>query len=307
MDTEEQLQTRVAWYYYIGNLTQQQIANRIGISRVRVNRLLAVCRENGLVQITINGKLAACVELEHALVERYSLKDAVVVPTPENPEYLRDAIGVGAGTYVSTRIRDGDTIGVGWGRTLLSVLRSVQGRSHRSLSVVSLLGGLSHCSGINTFEIVSDFADLFDADCHFFAAPVFASSEEARDLILQQEAIRETYERARNADMAILTLGDLVDSLIVTYGLHDTQELDSVRAAGAVGDIIGHFVDAYGAPVNHPLNGRAVALGLEDLRRIKQVVVASGGLHKLEVTRAALRGSYVSVLVTDEVTARRLV
>src|SRR5438552_9559961 len=40
-DPEEELQARVAWYYYVGNLTQQQIATRIGSNRVRVNRLLA--------------------------------------------------------------------------------------------------------------------------------------------------------------------------------------------------------------------------------------------------------------------------
>jgi DNA-binding transcriptional regulator LsrR (DeoR family) len=305
VDTEEQLQARVAWYYYVGNLTQQQIASRIGTNRVRVNRLLAAGRESGLVQITINSKMAACVDLERRLVARYGIADAVVVPTPDRTEYIRDAIGVGAALYLAKTIEDGNTIAIGWGRTLRSILRALQGRNYESLSVVSLMGGLSHCSRINTFEIVSDFADLFNADRHFFAAPIYASSKAARDIILEQDAIRETYEKARRAEVGIVSVGDLTDSLLVTYGMSPAQ-VKTLRSAGAVGDLLGHFIDAKGEPVDHPLNRRTVALSLEHLRGIGKLLLASGGRRKVEITRAVLLGRHIGVLVTDEHTAKRL-
>lgn len=305
-DPEEELQARVAWYYYVGNLTQQQIATRIGSNRVRVNRLLAAGRESGLVQITINSKIASCVELEQRLMERYGLADAIVVPTPDRAEHVRDAIAVGAGTYLSKTITDGLTVGISWGRTLRAMLRSIQGRNFESLSIVALLGGLSHVSGINTFEIVSDLAGLFNADQHFFAAPIYASSEKARDIILQQDAIRETYEKARKADLAIITVGEMVESLLVTYGLGGGDHVKTLKAAGAVGDVIGHFLDANGDIVDHPLNRRTVAISLEDLRGIRKVVMVAGGRKKLDIMRAALRGRYLTVLVTDEHSAKRL-
>jgi len=305
-DAEEELQARVAWYYYVGNLTQQQIATRIGSNRVRVNRLLAAGRESGLVQITINSKIASCTELEQRLIERYGLGDAIVVPTPDRAEHVRDAIAVGAGTYLSKTITDGLTIGISWGRTLRAVLRSIRGRNFESLSIVALLGGLSHVSGINTFEIVSDLAGLFNADQHFFAAPIYASSEKARDVILQQDAIRETYEKARKADLAIITVGEMVESLLVTYGLGGGDQVKTLKAAGAVGDVIGHFIDADGAIVDHPLNRRTVGISLEDLRGIRKVVLVAGGRKKIEIMRAALRGRYATVLVTDEHSAKRL-
>lgn len=305
-DPEEELQARVAWYYYVGNLTQQQIATRIGSNRVRVNRLLAAGRESGLVQITINSKIASCTELEQRLIERYGLADAIVVPTPDRAEHVRDAIAVGAGTYLSKTITDGLTVGISWGRTLRAVLRSIQGRKFESLSIVALLGGLSHVSGINTFEIVSDLAGLFNADQHFFAAPIYASSEKARDVILQQDAIRETYEKARKVDLAIITVGEMVESLLVTYGLGGGDQVRTLMAAGAVGDVIGHFIDADGAIVDHPLNRRTVGISLEDLRGIRKVVLVAGGRKKLDIIRAALRGRYATVLVTDEHSAKRL-
>lgn len=305
-DGDRQLQTRVAWYYFIGNLTQQQIATRLGTTRIKVNRMLAASRESGLVRIIINSPLTSCVELEQTLTARFGLRAAVVVPTPEATDYLRDAIGVGAGSYLADHIADGMTLGVGWGRTLRSIMRALRGASFQSLSVVSLQGGLAHCSGINTFEIVSDFAELFGADQHFFAAPIFANSESARDIILRQSVIRDTYRKARAADLAVLTCGDLTESLIVTYGLEHAADLDSLREAGAVGDVLGHFVDAEGRLVDHPINRRTVALSLEDLAAIARVVMVSGGEHKRVITRAALRGGFVDVLVTDEATARAL-
>ena len=229
-----------------------------------------------------------------------------MVPTPDRAEHVRDAIGVGAGAYLSKTISDGSTIGIGWGRTLRAVLRAIQGRNYEALSIVALLGGLSHVSGINTFEIVSDLAGLFNADQHFFAAPIYASSEKARDIILQQDAIRETYEKARKADLAIITVGDMVESLVVTYGLGGADQVKTLMAAGAVGDVIGHFIDANGDIVDHPLNRRTIAISLEDLRGIRKVVLVAGGRKKIDIMRAALRGRYVTVLVTDEHSAKRL-
>ena len=305
-DREEELQTRVAWHYYVGNMTQQEIAQLLGTNRVRVNRLLAAGREAGLVRITINSRIAPCVALEEQLVERFSLQAAVVVPSGATYEATMAALGIGTANYLTQHIAAGHTIGLGWGRTIRAVLRALPQRSYGPISAVSLQGGLAHCPSINTFDIVSDFADLCHADGYLFAAPIYVSSQKVRDVLLQEDAVRETYELARGADLALVTAGDLTESLVITYGVKDPEDLRTLRKAGAVGDVLGHFVDENGKPINHPLNRRTVAITLDDLRGIKQVVLASGGGKKFFVTRAALRGGYVSVLVTDEDTARRL-
>lgn len=306
LDTEEQLHTRVAWYYFVGNLTQQEIADRLGTSRVRVNRLIAACREKGLVQIAIHGRLGACEALGEALVERYGLTEARVVPTPGGEEGVREAIGVGAAEYLDARVRDGMTLGVNWGRTMRSVLRAIPSRPLSGISVVCLQGGLAHCSGINTFEIVSDLADRYAAEQHFFAAPIFAGSESDRDLILAQQAIRETYDKALASDMVVITVGEMTESLVVTYGLERPADRVSLIEAGAVCDVLGRFIDSRGEPVDHPLNRRVVSLTLAELRAIHPVVLAAGGRHRVEAVRAALACGVADILITDEATARAL-
>lgn len=307
VDPEEQRQTRVAWYYYVGNLTQQQIAARMGTSRASVNRLLAAGRESGVVQITINSRLSECVQLEQALVRRFGLRDAVVVPSMADDDRMREALGVGAGRYLGQAVNDGQTVAIGWGRTLIHTLRAVEGRSYRDISVVSLQGGLPRCAHLNTFEIVFDFASRLAAECYYFAAPIYADNEAARDVLLNQRGVRETYERARHADLAIMTAGDMTGSLIVEYGLRGEADAQALREAGAVGDLIGHFIDADGQPVAHELNRRTVAVQLEDLRSIAEVVLIAGGARRQAVIRAALRGGYVNTLVTDENSARALI
>jgi DNA-binding transcriptional regulator LsrR (DeoR family) len=306
LDTDEQLHTRVAWYYFIANMTQQEIGDRLGASRVRVNRLLAACRERGLVQINIRGDLAACTALERQLLSAYGLSDAVVVPIADSGSGLRDAIGVAAASYVAERLGDNMTLGLGWGRTLRAVLRAIPNRVLEGASVVGLQGGLSHCSGINTFEIVSAFADRLGADQHFFAAPVFARNEADREMILAQQPTRETYEKGCSADMALFTVGEISDSLLVTYGIEAAEERSSLEASGVVGDVLGTFLDAQGRSVDHSLNRRSVAIAPADLHDIGSRVMAAGGSSKAVAIRAALRSGIPNVLITDESTAQGL-
>src|SRR6185312_4522201 len=130
VDTEEELQARVAWHYYVGNMTQQEIAQLLGTNRVRVNRLLAASRESGLVRITINSRIAPCVALEEQLVEQFNLQAAVVVPTGATYEATMAALGIGAADYLTQHIAAGHTIGLGWGRTIRAVLRALPQRSY---------------------------------------------------------------------------------------------------------------------------------------------------------------------------------
>lgn len=307
VNAEDQLNIRIAWYYYVNNMTQQQIADRLGITRVRVNKALATCRETGVVQIRINSPLASCIELEERIQERFGLERVTVVPSPDDPSTIFRVLGVGVAPSIEDYLVDGCIIAVGWGRTLRQAVRELQGRALPNMTAVSLLGGLHYGSANNTVEIASSLAGLFGGSYYYLAAPVFAPSEPYRDMILAEASVQDVLGKARQADLALLTVGDLSErSLMLELGLVNPEDARSLRAAGAVGDLLGRWLDRDGIEVNHPLNRRAISLDLEDLRKIGKVVLVSGGPYKAEIIRAVLLRNVVHELVIDESAAQQL-
>ena len=305
VDADEQLATRAAWLYFVAGLTQIQIGKKLGINRTRVNRLLAHARDQGLVQINITGRLASCVEIEDRLCKRFGLEAAVVVPTPPDQDMIPQVIATAAAAFLGQRLKDGMSVGVGWGRTLRPSIQSVPRRRLNRLSVVSLLGGLTRGSAMNPHETASHLADLLGAQCYYVAAPALTDTESTRNLLIAQPMLHEIFERGAKVDLAFLSVGALTPGCTMSrVGLITRSEVDDLLKAGAVGDICAHWINAEGQLVDHPLNARAMALPPDKLKSIPCVAIASGGRTKAQVLRGVLKGGMCSVLITDEQAAR---
>ena len=306
-EEDEQLRVRVAWLYFMEGLTQADIAAKLGITRLRPNRLLGEARESGLVNIQVNARLASCVALERQFVQETGLKDAVVVPTPADPDQIPAVLGRATAEYLARHLGENRVrgLGIGWGTTLRETIRHLRSANLTDLSINSMMGGLTYGLELNTFEIASEFARRVNGQCNYLAAPIYAGSPRSRDTILAQDVFQETFQRLATNDVALLSAGDLSRrSLLIRYGLPRDVTVDSLRAAGAVGDIMGTFLNARGQPVRHVVNKRVIAAPIEMLREIATVIVASGGLNKTAILAAVVRARLCSVLVIDESTAR---
>ncbi|NML44804.1 sugar-binding transcriptional regulator [Ramlibacter sp. G-1-2-2] len=303
---EEQVLVRAAWLYYMEGLTQDRIAEQLGLTRLKVNRLLGEARSSGLVGITINSRLASCVELEAELKRVCGLQHAAIVPTPEDPAQIPVLLGRAAGEFLSRhlatqRVRG---IGVGWGATLRETIRFVKPGHWPDVHVNSMMGGLTRGLEINTFETASALATRLGARCSYLAAPLYAGSQKSRDTLVAQDVFQESFAEMASNDVALLSVGDISEqSLLVRYGLPRDVTIASLKRARAVGDIVGRFLDAAGGPVDHPVNQRAITASLEALARIPTVIVASGGQHKAAIIAAVLHARLPKVLVCDEKTA----
>lgn len=303
---DEQTAVRIAWLYFVEGWTQGQIADALSTNRLRVNRILNDARRSGLVTFTLNSRLTSCVQLERALVAEFGLKHAIILPTPRDPALVRPVIGRATADYIaqllgSTPITE---IATSWGSTIREVVRHLPPMQRPDLFVSSALGGLTRGLEMNTFDIAAAFGRQLGAECGYLAAPVYAASAEAHDAMLGQEPFREAFARVAACDLILLSVGDMTDSLLVRYGLPAGVGVEELKAAGAVGDLMGHLIDRDGRPIDHPLNRRCITLPLERLAGIPHVVVASGGAYKAEVMTAVLRAGWGNVLVSDEDTAR---
>jgi DNA-binding transcriptional regulator LsrR (DeoR family) len=304
--TDDQVTVRVAWLYYMESQTQDRIAARLGLTRLRVNRLLAEARSNGLVSIAINSRLESCLRVENDLKQACGLRDAIVVPTPRDANLIPELLGRAAGDYISRHLESNRVrgLGVGWGATLREAIRHVRPAQRPAMNVNSMMGGLTQGLEINTFETASSLAARLQAQCTYLAAPLYATSAKSRDVILAQEVFKDAFKHIAANDLAVLSVGDLSHrSLLIRYGLPPDVSAASLKKAGAVGDIIGQFLDANGQPIDHPLNQRVLAPGVAELSRIPFVVVASGGANKVAIIAAVLRARLASVLICDEDTA----
>lgn len=312
--TEPELMTRAAWLYYEAGLNQHQTSLRLGVTRARVNRLLQQARDTGVVTISVNERDLGLLKVEEALRQKYGLETCVAtVPLgPETLEDDRDAVlrivGAAAARLLQHRLaRQPDaTVGIGWGRTLAAFARAFRGPPAPQARFISLMGSLTAKSAVNPFDVVQTFAQASGGEGYFLPVPFVANSPEDRDLLLAQHAVQAPLALAHQATLAFISVGELTrQSLLFQKSMISPSELVDLHAAGAVGDTNGIFFNDQGEPVDHPLNRRTIAVGLDHLRGMETVLL-SAGPEKLSATRALLRSGAIRGLVIDGDSAQLL-
>lgn len=301
------LTVRAAWLYYVEGLTQEEIARAMGVSRAKVLRLLVGARNDGMVRIHVGGRGGDLVALERKLVARYGLAQALVTPACADERAVAAVVGRAAGAYLRAQLRDGLAVAVGWGATLTMAVPALAGADFERIAVISLLGGMTHSRAVNPAAVARRMADILRAECYQLTAPLIVADEITRDALWREPGLRELRERARRADIALVSVGDVSPAAtLFREEVLPGSYLTGLAAVASVGDLLCHFLDAQGNPVDHPVNRRAMAVGLDDLRGVPQVVIASGGRRKVGALRAALEVVHAGVLVTDATAAAGL-
>ncbi|RMC37969.1 sugar-binding transcriptional regulator [Paracoccus alkanivorans] len=316
--SETQLMSRAAWLYYLGGFNQEETAERLGTTRARVNKLLQLAREEGIVSITIDTKHNGLMEVEDRIAGRFGLERCICSPAldlgpaserlPEIGAFSRRAVGSIAARLLRDFLAAAPeaTIGTGWGRTLDQMTRQIAGLNAPKARFVSLMGSLTANSAFNPFEVVQALSRITGGEGYFLPVPFIADSPEAREVLISQKIVSEVLQMARKPDMALISVGELTEtSLLHSTGMLDDQELAELHRAGAVGDTNGIFFDNIGRPVEHELNNRTIAVGFDELRE-SHTVLLSGGVEKAEATLALLNSGIVKTLVIDGDTACRI-
>ena len=309
--SDTRLMVRIAQMYYRMNLSQEQIGERLGLSRFRVGRLLDRALREEIVRIEVVHPDARLVELEEQLVERFGLLAAVVADVPAASgagmaadDVARDAVADAAADFLATR-RPAGTIAVSWGRTMLALARRLPAGWTQAREIVQVNGATSRSAQpTRANEIVERFAATSGASIRLLVAPAIVGTPELRTALVEDAGIRETIDVARHAPTAIFGLGiPAPDSPHLESGFVSSDEQARLRAIGAVGDIIGRFVDGEGRIAWPLLDERSVGLPLDDLRTKPLSMGLAAGAGRGPVALAAIRGGYVNVLATDDATA----
>lgn len=302
---------RAAWLYYVGNLSQQEVSDRLGISRFKVNRMLADARERGLVRISVEHRVSPMLDLADRLAELFELREVQVAPVPvatQDHSYERTAVGILAASYL-VRIGSGDApqvIGVGWGRTLSAMADNLTGLSNSNLNFVSLMGSVTHASRTAPGDVCVRLATQTGGRAMLLPAPFVADSAEACATILDQRLVRETLAVARGASHALMSVGECRDGAILFEGgLFSPAQLAELRNSGVVGDCCGVFFTPDGSVADIALNHCTPCVKPDEMGAM-DVTITAGGVTKTDATLAVLRAGFVDRLIADETLARAI-
>lgn len=304
-----QLILQVTRLYYEQDLTQQEIANRLNITRQKVSRLLVQARVEGIVNISIHDPTPVDNPLALEIKRSFGLND-VILTSGEGltTETLRTALGMTAGRYLLRLLREDSLIGIGWGRTLYEMVNSLPPHSKVNLHIIPLIGGIGRmASSFQVNEIARRFAELFDATYRCLYVPAFTQDLDIWNAFMKMHEVKEVQELWQRLDLAIVGIGHVEFQKISSMFFVDyisPSSLAKLQAHGAVGDICGQFFDVHGKPVKTELE--VIGISLDQLAAIHQVVAIAGGREKTKAILGALRGGYVKTLITDTETAYAL-
>ena len=303
---------RVARMYYEWNMRQSEIAKQLDLSQATVSRLLGRSKEEGIIRISVNLPTGVYTELEETLVKKFGLRDAIIVDSLEDNEKLiqRD-LGAATAYYLESAIRPHEVIGISsWSSTLLALVDALSSLPPKpGVKVIQILGGIGNpAAEAHAMRLTSRIAQLVNGDAVYLPVAGILATEAARDILLADEVTQQAIRLFDHVTTALVGIGAIDPSPLLAQSgnIFSPQELDLLRQANAVGDILLRFFDQNGSLVETGLEKRVISMSLEQLSRVSRAIGVAGGSRKYAAILGALRGHWINILVTDHFTANRL-
>lgn len=304
MTYENSLISKVAWKYYNEGMTQNEIADALHLSRMKVIKYLEIAKATNIIQFKINLDKFFDMDLQNEIKKKYQLQDIYVVPAAS--KNLLDSLTKAAAQYIEDRITSDTMINVGYGQAVSRTLSHLTISTKYKVTFVSLSGGVRFYIP-KTVDSSSDYYTNPNYNHYIMPAPLIVSTDHLAEQLIQEGSIRKIFEMIPYSTITIIGIGAVNEqATLVKEGYLNTNEIEILKSMGGVGDLLSQFYDINGNVLEHPLHKKLVSTDIHLLQSLNQVVAVAGGLEKREAIIGALRGGYIDVLITDEVVARSL-
>jgi deoxyribonucleoside regulator len=308
--TKRDLLIKVAKMYYFDELSQQEIADAIKVSRSGVSRMLKVSRDLKIVEIRINDTSSMGVLLQKELMEEFRLTEIVVIPSMKDLEHTKMELGKAAGHLFNSKLKDGMKVGITWGSTLYHMVQQYQPTNkYLDVEIFQLMGGTGG-RDLNTDgrEHARTMADKLNAKCHVLNAPLIVQNESLRKMLMEEPEISQTLKKMETLDLAIIAVGtnnpDI--SRLVKIGYLTKEGSAKLFHMGAIGDVCGWHIDQRGQIFPVDIHKRLIGIDFQQLKKVPMVIAVAGGEAKAEAILGVLRAGFINVLITDEEAAMKI-
>ncbi len=297
----------IARRYFIDGKAKTEIAEEFGISRFKVARILDRARESGLVRVSIVLPAQIDAEASERLRLAFGLHHAVAVAVPEEPEEaMRSQLGLAAAGLLSELVVPGDTLGIGWGRTLDAMTAALG--SLAPCNVVQLTGAAgTHDISEESVELVRRVAQLSGGTAFPIYAPLVVDTAETAAALRRQPHVAEALRRFDTLTKAVVAVGTWEPPNSRLRSALSAEERELLQRDGVRAELCATLWTDGGRPLGGDFEERTIAIRPEQLRRIPEVVVVAGGRTKLSALLSLLAAGFVTSLVTDAACARDLI
>jgi DNA-binding transcriptional regulator LsrR (DeoR family) len=299
---------RAGWLYYVAGNTQDEISQKLGISRQSAQRLVSLAISKKLIKVRLDHPIASCMALAEALTNRYDLKYCDVVPSDPSSTSTILGIAEAAAAYLERVLRSTTplVLALGTGRTIRASVNQLAPMDCPQHKIVSLVGNIAPDGSASFFDVITKISDIVKAPHFPMPVPVVASTVEEKAVLAKLKAVKHIYDLAKRADVTMVGIGSLDENApLFEDGFITRGELRALRKAGAVGEIVGWAYDCDGRILTGLTNDRVVSVPIGKVGPT-MVIGAAMGPPKLAAIRAALIGQLISGLITDEATAKAL-
>jgi DNA-binding transcriptional regulator LsrR (DeoR family) len=290
--------------YYVEEVTQSEIAQRLGLSTAKVNRLLQQARELGYVNISIRTPFQHLFDLEARLKAVFGLQEAMVLPAVgDSTTSLLNALGTVASEYLLDHLRDGDVLGVGGGTAVNAVLQAIEPARAYRVEVVPILGAVQGQISTDVNYLASRLAERLGGKAYQLHAPAFVETKEQCETLKSMGPVKEILDIARRANIALLGVGtvDAESSRFVQFTALSADDMRRIaEGCGGVGEIGAYVYDIEGRACANEYADRIIGLSLDDIHDIPFRIGVAATAAKALPIYGALRGGYLHVLITDE-------
>jgi DNA-binding transcriptional regulator LsrR (DeoR family) len=304
-DRKLDLAAHAAWLYYIAGNTQEEIANKLSVSRQAAQRLVALAVSEKLIKFRLDHPLSECIALAEALRDRFNLLLCEVVPTDANQEGSRNGIGVCAATHLENYLvaKSPTILAFSSGRTLRAMVEQIPSMEQPQHKIVSIIGNMSHYGRAGRHEVVMHLSDRVGSQAYPVPTPVVATCVKEREILQTQRSFIAVQTLAEQAKATFVGVSPIAwNSPLHQDGFINDQEVAELIEAGAVGEIAGWTYDRNGMLIPDLTNSRVASVPLEQPAR-RLIIGVAGGIKKAESILAALRGRLITGLITDEAAA----
>ena len=300
---EKILMAEAATLYYEKNLTQQEIADILGLTRQTVSKLINDAIKESIVEIKVHNPQKDCREMEQEICKRFNIKKCIVCGVSGKNEELRRLMTVKvAGEYLLPIISKGNLkIAVSWGRTVQCLITQLPEANTKNNIVFPLFGATDNeNSYFSSNELARGMADKIGANVKYAWFPYLADGKEDCELVKKLSYYNKMIELWNSADVAIVGIGntEILEIFGKTFGY-------SNKHSQITGDIATHFFNDNGEIIN--LYDNTLCASYENIKNAKQTVAIACGDNKVNAIKGALKTKLIDTLITDEVTAKKII